>query len=106
MAFIDASVLGVSNGMFRIVNGVTWAHFYGRHRLGRIQGTATMVTISALAIGPLPQAALQGLTGSFALGIALMAFLPIASVAEILVTRPQQVPYLTEHEVVANQEAG
>lgn len=92
LAVIYSVVLGGANGMNRVVNGVTMAHFYGRHGLGRIQGSAMMVLITASAIGPLPMAALQGLTGTFFVGILVMGVLPICGAVLMLLARSQQVP--------------
>jgi uncharacterized RDD family membrane protein YckC len=61
-----------------VVNGVIWAHYYGRRGLGAVQGPATMVSISAAALAPLPLAALQQLFGGYALGLGVMAIIPVA----------------------------
>jgi MFS family permease len=84
-----ALTLGVASGAQRIVSSVTWAHIYGRHNLGRIQGSAVMVGITSAAIGPLPLAALQEHTGDYTLGILLMAVLPILSIITIAFARPE-----------------
>ena len=55
-ASLYAALVGAALGISRVVSGITWAHFYGRHRLGRIQGTAMMIEIAASALGPLPLA--------------------------------------------------
>ncbi len=83
-----AALLGASAGISQIVMGVMWAHFYGRHRLGRIQGSAMMIMISAAALGPLPLAGLQAVFDSFRVAIIVMAALPVAAVTAILLARP------------------
>jgi len=83
-----AALLGASAGISQVVMGVMWAHFYGRHRLGRIQGSAVMIMISAAALGPLPLAALQGMFDSFRIAIIAMAALPALAIAAILLARP------------------
>jgi MFS family permease len=83
-----ASILGIAGGMQSVIGGVTWAHYYGRHGLGRVQGAAMMVMITSAAIGPLPLAALQQATGGYTLGLTLMASLPILAVVTILFARP------------------
>ena len=93
-ALLYAAILGSSNGMGRIVTSVIWAHLYGRYRLGRIQGSATMVMITASALGPLPLAVSQGITGSFTAGIWLMALLPVAATAVVASIRLDKVPYI------------
>ena len=91
MAVIYALLLGAQGGFQRIVSGVTWAHFYGRHNLGRVQGSAMMVGITSAAIGPLPVAFLQEQTGTYTLPILLMALLPVLAVIAITFARPR--PY-------------
>ena len=78
LAAVYAAVLGAAAGMQGVVNGVIWAHYYGRRGLGAVQGPATMVAISAAALAPLPLAALQQPSGSYALGLAFMAAIPVA----------------------------
>jgi hypothetical protein len=46
-SFVYAAVLGASAGAQGMVADMVWAHYYGRRRLGRVQGPATMVLISA-----------------------------------------------------------
>ncbi len=89
-AVLYAVVLGSSGGIQRIISGVTWAHIYGRRGLGRVQGSAMMVSITAAAIGPLPLAYLHGLTGSYSLGLAAMAVLPVLAVIMILFAHPER----------------
>ena len=63
MAVLYVVGMGVTGGMQRIVQGVIWAHHYGRDGLGRVQGSAMMVGITGAAIGPLPLALFHDLTG-------------------------------------------
>jgi MFS family permease len=90
MAVVYALVLGSSGGFQRIVSGVTWAHIYGRHNLGRIQGSAMMIGITSAAIGPLPVAFLQEQTGSYSLPIVLMAALPLLAILVISFVQPRR----------------
>lgn len=78
LAAAYAATLGAAAGMQGVVAGVIWAHYYGRHGLGAVQGPATMVMISAAALAPLPLAALQELWGGYALGLTVMAAVPVA----------------------------
>ena len=64
-------------GMLSVIGGVTWAHHYGRQGPGRVQGLASMVTISAAAVGPLPVAALQQVFGSYRPALLLLLTLPV-----------------------------
>jgi MFS family permease len=94
LAIVYALFLGIQGGFQRIVGGTTWAHIYGRHNLGRIQGSAMMVGITGAAVGPLPVAFLQEQTGNYTLPILLMAVLPILAVIVISFAKPK--PYGTD----------
>ncbi len=76
-AVLYAVVLGAASGMQGVVAGVIWAHYYGRHSLGKIQGPATMVMISAAALAPLPLAAFRQFFGNYSLGLTFMVAIPI-----------------------------
>jgi MFS family permease len=86
-----AALLGVSGGMQSVIGGVTWAHYYGRHGLGQVQGSATMVMIASSALGPLPLAALRDATDGYRLGLNLLAVLPALGALAMLFFRPQPV---------------
>lgn len=92
MAVVYAMLLGVSSGTIRIVNGVTWAHIYGRRGLGRIQGSAVMVSITFAAIGPLPLSWLRDITGDYPVGLDAMAGLCVLATVLIQFARPQPAP--------------
>lgn len=83
-----AAVLGTASGAWRIVNSVTWAHIYGRHGLGRIQGSAMMVGITFAAIGPLPLAWLRDLSGGYGIGLLAMAILAFLAAGMIWLASP------------------
>ena len=87
VATLYASVLGASSGVQRIVQSTIWAHYYGRRGLGRVQGSATSIMIMMSAIGPLPLAALEGVTGSYTPGILAMAAMPILSIVGVSFAR-------------------
>jgi hypothetical protein len=71
-------LLGAAAGTQGVAAGMIWAHYYGRAGLGRVQGPATMVMISAAALAPLPLAAFRQLSGDYALGLLVMAAIPVA----------------------------
>jgi MFS family permease len=87
-----AAILGVSGGMQSVVSGVTWVHYYGREGLGRVQGSAMMVSITGAALGPLPLAALRDLTGDYTAGIiAMLALLAVCiALAAFFSPRPNE----------------
>lgn len=76
-AVLYATVLGAGAGFQGVVAGVAWAHYYGRRGLGKVQGPASMVMISAAALAPLPLAALRSFSGDYALGLAVMTAVPV-----------------------------
>ncbi len=76
-AAVYAVVLGISGGVQPVAVGVTWAHYYGRHGLGRIQGSAAMVIATGAALGPLPLAVAHRLTGGYGGGLALLVALAV-----------------------------
>jgi MFS family permease len=61
-----AVVMGVAGGFVIVIFFSFWAKTYGRAQLGRIQGTAQMMTVLASAIGPLLLAKCHAWTGSYA----------------------------------------
>jgi len=71
-------LLGAAAGAQGVVAGMVWAHYYGRAGLGRVQGPATMVMISAAALAPLPLAALRLLSGDYSVGLLVMGAIPVA----------------------------
>ncbi len=88
-AGVYTAILGLSNGMAFVIMGVIWAQFYGRHRLGRVQGSAVMIMISAAAIGPLPLAALEAAFDSFQPAIIIMTAAPVVAMAVITLAKPK-----------------
>jgi MFS family permease len=92
-ATIYAITMGCVGGTTGVASGVIWAHYYGREGLGRIQGAATMVMISAAAMAPLPLAVLQRSNGSYSLGLGLYALLPLVCAA--ILTRLKRKPRIS-----------
>jgi MFS family permease len=88
MAVVYVLVMGVAGGAHHIVQGVIWAHYYGRHRLGRVQGSAMTINFCASAVGPLPLAIFHDLTGSYTAGMLVMMALPVLSVLALIKARP------------------
>lgn len=76
---IFAVVMGVSGGFVIVIFFSFWARAYGRAQLGRIQGTAQMLTVLASALGPLLLAKCHAWTGSYA-----TVFYVVAAVVALL----------------------
>lgn len=88
LAILYAIMLGASSGVQSVVQGVAWAAYYGRHGLGRLQGSAAMVTISAAALAPLPLAAWQQAASSYTPALNALVALPLLSALLLLRFRP------------------
>ncbi|MCM2375062.1 MFS transporter [Aporhodopirellula aestuarii] len=60
LSFLDASLsvvfvvlgMGLMQGMFGIISGVTWPRFFGRMHLGAISGFSTSIVVAGTAVGP------------------------------------------------------
>ena len=79
LAVVYIVMMGVSSGSYIIVHSTIWAYYYGRHGLGRVQGPAMTLSVCASAVGPLPLAMFQDLTGTYTLGMMAMMALPVLS---------------------------
>ncbi len=88
MAVVYVLVMGVAGGAHHIVQGVIWAHYYGRHGLGRVQGSAMTINFCASTVGPLPLAIFHDLTGTYTVGMVVMMALPVLSVLALIMARP------------------
>ena len=88
MAVVYVLVMGVAGGAHHIVQGVIWAHYYGRRGLGRVQGSAMTINFCASAAGPLPLAIFHDLSGTYTVGMLVMMALPVLSVLALVKARP------------------
>lgn len=59
-------VMGVVGAFVIVIFFSNWARTFGRAQLGRIQGTAQILTVLASALGPLLLAQCHVWTGSYA----------------------------------------
>ena len=103
MAVVYVLMMGVSGGAHHIVQGVIWAHYYGRHRLGRVQGSAMTINFCASAIGSFPLAVFHDLSGSYTLGMVVMMALPVLSVAALIKARPAEPEQAMQPQPNVNQ---
>lgn len=62
---IFAVVMGLAGGFVIVIFFSFWAKAFGRAQLGRIQGTAQMITVVASALGPLALAKCRAWTSSY-----------------------------------------
>ncbi|CAN5788561.1 MFS transporter [soil metagenome] len=68
-----AMIIGGGSGASMMVSRTVWAHFYGRHGLGGVQGSAMVVTIFSSALGPITLSALRDLFGGYNIPLFIMA---------------------------------
>jgi MFS family permease len=88
MAVIYAVVLGSAGGSAQLAGSVAWAYYYGRQGLGRVQGAAMMIGVTASALGPLPFAWLQTQFDGFRGAIFVMMLLPVLALVALAVGKP------------------
>lgn len=91
LGFIYAGLMGLYQGVQQIIMHTTWAYFYGRQGLGRVQGAGSMTNIAYSAIGPLPLAALYGFFGDFRPAILILASLVVVSAITVNLVKKE--PY-------------
>jgi MFS family permease len=72
-AFASFAVIGAASGINGTGAGAAWAHTYGVARLGELQGIGESARIGAAAFGPLPLALALSLSGSYAVGLVVLA---------------------------------
>lgn len=63
--YLFAVVMGVAGGFVIVIFFSFWAKTFGRAQLGRIQGTAQMMTVLSSAVGPLLLAKCYAWSGSY-----------------------------------------
>ncbi len=85
-------VLGLAGGFVIVIFFSFWAKAFGALHLGRIVGTAQMLTVLASAVGPLVLAQCQAMTGSYASVFYLLAAIVcILAVAAWVVKLPRPI---------------
>ena len=82
-----AAVMGLAGGFVIVIFFSFWAKAFGPLHLGRIVGTAQMLTVLASAVGPLLLAKCHAVTGSYA-----MVFYSLAGVVAVLALAAWYVP--------------
>ena len=88
VATVYALLMGLSLGIWSVTNSASWPHYYGREGLGSVQGSATMVLLTAAALAPLPVASLQAATGSHRAGLLALLAVCVAALV-ITASRPR-----------------
>jgi MFS family permease len=86
-----AVVMGLAGGFVIVIFFSFWAKTYGRAQLGRIQGTAQLLTVIASAVGPLLLAQCHKWTGSYASVFYVLAgVVTLLGIAALGVSMPQR----------------
>jgi MFS family permease len=88
-AIVYGLLLGAGSGLQMVLGGVVWAEYYGRRGLGQVQGAASMVSIVASAVAPLPLAALQQAFAGYGPGLAIFAAVPAVCALIVLLWHPR-----------------
>lgn len=89
-AVVYGLLLGAGSGMQMVLGGVVWAEYYGRRGLGEVQGAASMVSIVASAVAPLPLAALQQAFAGYGPGLIIFAGVPTLCGLIVLFFQPRR----------------
>jgi len=85
-----AMLMAAGSGASMMVSRTVWAHYYGRHGLGGVQGSAMVVTIFSSALGPIFLSFLHDLFGGYAVPLALMSAMMAASSLTMFLHRPDR----------------
>ncbi len=90
---VFAVVMGLSGGFVIVIFFSFWAQAFGRAHLGRIQGSAQLMTVLASAVGPLLLAKSLAWTGSYAaIFHALAGLVAVLGLAAARVKLPLALP--------------
>ncbi len=89
LAFLYGIILGATSGLIHIVNGVSWAKYYGRAYLGSITGVTQTVLVAGSALGPMPFGIARDLLGNYNQVLTLVAIIPfVLGIWSLSVKRP------------------
>lgn len=88
-----AAAMGVAGGVLTVTFFAYWTQAYGPKHLGKIQGTAQLLTVLASAVGPLILAVGQRSAGSYSPVLQQLSVVSFAfAVAAALVPMPKRPP--------------
>ncbi|MBR8534975.1 MFS transporter [Carboxylicivirga sediminis] len=83
--------LGVTGGLFAVINAITWPRYYGRQHLGAISGKAMSMIVMASAIGPYLFSVANTLTATYgSVGYVSLAFLLFMLIGSLKANRPMK----------------
>jgi MFS family permease len=91
LALLYGVILGTMGGLMNIVNGVSWAKYFGRQYLGSITGVTSTILIVGSALGPMPLGLARDLLGSYNLALTIGAAIPLLlGVISLFFDRPHK----------------
>lgn len=90
--FVYAVVFGSSIGGVFTLEGVIWANYFGRASLGAIYGSATMILLVGIALGPLLSGLSYDLLGGYQVAFVLFGLGYILCATLIFLSRPPRRP--------------
>jgi len=91
-AIIYAVVFGLTNAAIHAHYVFMWAHYFGRRRIGELQGFAQMIGIFGASLGGMPLGWAFDRFGSYSGTLMALAILPlIAAVLCMLIRKPEPV---------------
>jgi MFS family permease len=97
-----AMAMGIAGGVVTVVFFSVWGQVFGRRHLGRIQGSAQMMTVFASAVGPLLLAMTLETTGSYdSIFYMLAAVVVVLGIGCWYVSLPSRAPELDPGRVAA-----
>ena len=91
-AIAYALVFGLANASMQVNVGYLWADYFGRRRLGSIQGSGQTALIVGASLGPLPFSLSLDLTGDYSAALVGSAILTVlaALIAAVFLRYPRQ----------------
>lgn len=82
--------LGITGGLFAVINAITWPRFFGRTNLGAISGKAMSIIVMASALGPFLFSSSKTQLGSYSyIAYVCLVFLTVISIASIKANTPE-----------------
>ncbi|MBS2210060.1 MFS transporter [Carboxylicivirga mesophila] len=83
--------LGVTGGLFAVINAITWPRYFGRQHLGAISGKAMSMIVMASAIGPYLFSVANTLTATYgSVAYVSLAFLLFMLIGSLKANRPMK----------------
>lgn len=90
--FVYSALLGLHGGIIRSAGSIVWVNYFGRKFQGSIQGVSMSIMVLAAALGPVPAALSQDLTGNYDAALWAFLLLPTCAGLAVLTAKPPQRP--------------